>query len=111
MPLQQPCPVCAASSVVQIKPVTIPLRKPSHLCGACGAQLVTRLSRRVWSSVAIGALLMLAIYFLYELSASIAAVPQSARALLGILAIVASYGFVASRVLRAIEFVVWSETS
>ena len=107
MTIYQSCPVCAESQIVQITPATIPVRKPSHRCSACDATFVTRLGRGAWASLAIGALLMAAIYFLYELSASIEALSQSTRALLGIIAICCAYGFVASRVLRAIEFVVW----
>lgn len=87
------------------------MRKPSHKCNACGARLVTRFPLRAWGSAAIGVLLAVGAYALYELSASIEMLSQSMRALMAITAIGAAFGFAASRVLRAIEFVVWAETS
>jgi hypothetical protein len=86
------------------------MRKPSHKCNACGARLVTRLPHRAWGSAAIGVLLALAAYAFYELSASIEMLSQSMRALLSITAMGGAFGFAASRVLRAIEYVVWAET-
>ena len=110
MSLNSSCPVCAASSVVLLTPVTIPPRKPSHRCSQCGAALVTRLNPKAWTSVATGVLLTLAVYALYEFAASVEVLSSNARALVAVIALGAAYGFAANRVLRAMEFVVWSQT-
>jgi hypothetical protein len=110
MTLHQSCPVCGASSVAQIAPGTFPMRKPSHRCNACGASLVTRLRPRAWGSAAIGVLLVVLVYGLYELSAPVEMLSQSTRALLAVTAISGAFGFAASQVHRAFEFVVWAET-
>lgn len=106
----QCCPVCGESSVAEIAPGTFPMRKPSHRCNACGAGLVTRLPRRAWGAAAIGVLLVIGVYGLYELSAPVEMLSKSTRALLAVTAIGGAFGFAASRVLRAVEFVVWAET-
>jgi hypothetical protein len=50
------------------------------------------------------------VYGLYELSAPVEMLSQSTRALLAVTAISGAFGFAASQVHRAFEFVVWAET-
>jgi hypothetical protein len=68
------------------------------------------LNPKAWTSVAIGILLTLAIYALYEFAASVEVLSPKARVLAAVIALGVAYGFAANRVLRAIEFVVWSRT-
>ena len=108
---QRPCPVCGASSVVQILPATIPVRKPSHNCESCGATFTTRLHRSGWISAGAGLLLMLVVFGLYELSGSIRSLSQSMRAIAALALLGGTSGFFASRVFRAIELVLLNEGS
>jgi hypothetical protein len=69
------------------------------------------LNPKAWTSVAFGVLLTLAVYALYEFAASVDVLSSNARVLVAVVALGAVFGFAANRVLRAIEFQVWSQTS
>lgn len=90
-------------------PGTIPIPKPSHRCKACGAELVTQLSRKAWVSVVAGVLLTLATFALYELSASIEWLSPGVRQGIALALLGGAYVFAANRVLRAIEFKLWEK--
>jgi hypothetical protein len=108
---RSPCPVCAEASVVQITPATIPVRKPSHQCSACGTGLVAHLNRKAWVPLLIGLLLMVMIFATYELSKTFHAISPGARGVTALVLLAGVWGFAASRVLGAIEFKVWPKST
>lgn len=103
------CLACGKASVIHIEPVTVPPTKPTHTCEACGATFVTRLNPSAWYSFAMGLLLMLAVFGLYEFSESIQGIAPEVRVIAVVVLLGGVYGFSASRVLRAIELKAWSK--
>ena len=105
--LKPVCPSCGSTAVIRIEPIKLTWRGPTHRCSACGSRLVAQLQRVAAAYVALGILLMLAVFGLFEATKSLATVSPLVPAGVALLLLYVVHGFAASRVLRSIQFKVW----